>query len=82
MATKEYKEKHDKVGRVLHQELLRSTTGKVDTVPYYQYEPKSIVETERYKIYWDRTIRTDRETIANRPDVVVHDKKKRKNSSH
>ncbi len=47
-------------------------------VPYYPYEPKAIIEEGDYKVYWDRTIRTDKEEIHNRPVIIVYNKVKKK----
>jgi hypothetical protein len=43
-----------------------------------QYTPHTILENERYKLYWDRTIITDRTVSDNRPDVILTDKVKKK----
>jgi len=37
-----------------------------------------ISENERYKLYWDRTILTDRTASNNRPDITLIDKVKKK----
>ena len=77
LVTREYKERHDTVGKILHQEIIKCIIEKTKTVPYCQYQPESIVQTERYTIYWDRTIRTDREAIHNRPDIVIYDRRRK-----
>ncbi len=46
--------------------------------PYYEYEPKVITEEGDYKVYGDRTIRTDKEEIHNKPDIIVYNKMKKK----
>jgi len=43
----------------------------------YDYEPKKIHENENLKLYWDRTIMTDRTVKANRPDITILDKRNR-----
>ena len=78
LVTREYKERHDMVGKILHQEIIKCIIEKTKTVPYCQYQPELIVQTERYTIYWDRTIRTDREAIHNRTDIVIYDRRKKK----
>ena len=39
-----------------------------------KYTPEPVIETETHVLYWDRTIRTDRETPCNQPDITVYDK--------
>jgi hypothetical protein len=52
--------------------------GLIETnIPYYKYTPHTILENERYKLYWDRTIITDRTVSNNRPDITWIDKIKK-----
>ena len=74
LVTSEYKNRHDAVGRILHQEIMKRIVGESQGMPYYKYDPESTVETDCYRIYWDRTVRTDREAIHNRPDIIVFNK--------
>ena len=46
----------------------------IDKTPYYKYLPQTILESTDYKLYWDRTILTDKTVHFNRPDIVLHDK--------
>jgi hypothetical protein len=43
-------------------------------MPYYRYEPQSMLENSSYKLCYDRYVITDRTSHNNRPDVVVRDK--------
>ena len=45
--------------------------------PYYTYSPETILENADHKIYWDRTIHTDKTIPCNRPDITVIDKKEK-----
>jgi hypothetical protein len=38
----------------------------------------TILENERYKLYWDRTIITDKTVSDNRPDITLTDEVKKK----
>jgi len=51
LVTREYKERHNTVGRILHQEIIKCIIEETKTVPYYQYQPESIIQTETYTIY-------------------------------
>uniref|UniRef100_A0A2H1W504 SFRICE_021545 n=1 Tax=Spodoptera frugiperda TaxID=7108 RepID=A0A2H1W504_SPOFR len=43
---------------------------------YYKYKPQAVLENERFKLYWDRTI-TDKTIYNNRPDITMLDKQKK-----
>ena len=44
---------------------------------YYLHEPASVIRTNVAVIMWDVSIITDRRIVANRPDLVIHNKKER-----
>ena len=46
-------------------------------MPYYHYNPDSVLENENHRLYWDRTVLTDRTIPANRPDIIWVDKNKK-----
>ncbi len=46
--------------------------------PYYKYTPEPVINTNDHKMYWNRSILTDRSVLSNKPDIVWHDKKKKK----
>ncbi|CAH2232947.1 jg16758 [Pararge aegeria aegeria] len=46
-------------------------------MPYYRYDPASVLENSSALLYWDRTI-TDRYITANRPDIVLVDRSVRR----
>ena len=76
LAPKEYTKRHDNIGKVIHQELLKlHNTDTEETIPYYKYNPESVLETENFKMYWNREIITDLPMQHNKPDVVFTDKK-------
>ena len=75
LAATSYKTRHDAPGKILHQETVpKMMKNKCPRVPYYLYEPRTIIEEGNYKIYWGKTVRTDEEEIHNRPDIIVFNK--------
>ena len=73
LAQQEYKARHDKVAQALHWELCRKNDlqhGK----NWYEHNPQSVIENNKYKILWDFTIQTDNYITARRPDIVLVDK--------
>jgi len=43
--------------------------------PYYKYTPTNVLENENVKLYWNRSILTDKTVPFNRPDITFMDKK-------
>ena len=77
MAKKEYLDRHNNVAKYVHYELCRSlgfqTEGK-----WHLHKPAEVVMDRNYEITWDMVLTTDRAVGANRPDIVVRDKIKKK----
>ena len=44
---------------------------------HYELEPATVTENQTVTIVWDMPIQTDKEIKANRPNIVVKDKKER-----
>ena len=76
LAQKEYKRRHDNLGKIVHWKLARMFNfGAGDK--WYEYEPESVLENEDYKTLWDFSVQTHHVIEARRPDLVVVDKKER-----
>ena len=75
LAQREYKRRHDWVGRKIHWEVCTIIGFDVNE-KWYKHEPEKVVENDSWKILWDFTIQTDHVTEERRPDMVVLDKTK------
>ena len=75
LAQKEYKRRHDNLGKIVHWKLDRKCNFEARD-KWYEHKPESVLENEDYKILWDFSIQTD-VIKARRPDLVVVDKKER-----
>ena len=75
-AQKEYKRRHDNLGKRVHWKLARKCNFEAGG-KWYEHEPESVLENEDYKILWDFSIQTDGVIEAWRPDLVVVGKKER-----
>ena len=73
---KEYKRRHDNLGKIVHWKLARKCNFEAGD-KWYEHEPESVLENEDYKILWDFSIQTNHVIEAPRPDLVVVDKKER-----
>ena len=76
LAHKEYKRRHDNLGKIVHWKLARKCNFEAGD-KWYEHEPESVLENEDYKIMWDFSIQTDHAIEARRPDLVLVDKKER-----
>ena len=74
IAATEYLKRHNQVARYVHWEVCKHFNITVAD-KWYDHEPLSVLENEQVNILYDFSIHTDRFIRANRPDIVVKDKK-------
>ena len=74
LAQKEYKRRHDNLGKIVHWKLVRKCNFEAGD-KWYEQEPESVFENEGYKVLWDFSIQTDHVIEAWRPDLVLVDKR-------
>ena len=75
LTQKEYKTRHDSVGKVLHWE--KSKKFKFDhTNKSYMHNPVPVLESNTHKLRWDFDIYTDHLIPARRPDLIIINKKR------
>ena len=74
---KEYKTRHDWVGKVIHWEMCKKL--QFDHMnKSYLHNPASVLENDTYKLLWDSDIQTDPLISARRPDLIIINNKKKK----
>ena len=73
---KEYKKRHDNLGKIVHWKRPRKCNFEAGG-KWYEHEPESVLENEDCKIFWDFTILTDHVVEDRRPDLFVVNKKRR-----
>ena len=76
LAKTEYIQRHNKAAAYLHWTICKQYNIKVQD-KHYEREPATVTENQTATILWDMPIQTDKEKKANRPDIVVKDKKER-----
>ena len=70
LAQKDYKTKHDWVGKVIHREFNKKL--KFDhTNKWYLHNPESVLENETHKLFWNVEIQTDHQISARQPDQYL-----------
>ena len=76
LAQREYKTRHDWVGRVIHWEICKKF--KFDLInKWYMHNPAPVLENYTHKFLWDFVIHTDHLILVRRPDLMLINKKKR-----
>ena len=77
LAQKEYKARHDWVGKVIHWEMCKKF--KFDHADKWcMHNPAPFLENDIHKLIWDFDIQTDHLISARRPDIIRINKKKKK----
>jgi hypothetical protein len=75
LAPTEYIKRHDNVAEVTHQELAEAAELIVSKSPYYKYTTANVLENDNFKLYWNRSIITDKTIPSNRPDISFMNEK-------
>lgn len=78
LAPIEYKRRHDDVGKIIHHALAVKYKLHSPGLFDHKYSPPNILQNQNFKLYWDRSILTDRTTHANRPDLLLWDLSQKK----
>ena len=76
-AQKEYKRRHDWIGRRIHWEICGANGIHVKS-KWYEYQPEVVIENECCKILWDFTVQTDHFITARKHDMIFIDKEQDK----
>ena len=79
LAPTEYVKRHDGLAKIIHQKLAEAAALIDDKSPSYKYTPANILEDENFKLYWNRSILTEKTMPFNLPDITFM-KKKTKNT--
>ena len=74
LAQRDYKRRHDSVGRRVHWEVCKIYGIEVRD-RWYEHDAIPLTENGRCKIIWDFNIQTDHVIQARRPDMIVINKK-------
>ena len=76
LAKNEYLMRHDKVCTHLHYSICKAL-GFETTDKRYTHIPKPVCEKGDVKVLWNQAVHTDREVTANRPDIIIKNKKEK-----
>ena len=70
LTQKEYKTRHDWVGKVIHWEMCKKFKFN-HTNKWYMHNPAPVLENYTHKLSWDFDIHTDHLMSARRPDLII-----------
>ena len=68
--------RHDKDCTHLHYSIYKAL-GTETTNKWYTHMPKPVSEEGDVAVLWNQAVHTDREVTANRPDIIIKNKKGR-----
>ena len=77
LALKEYKSRHDWVGKVIHWEMCKKFEFD-HTNKWYMHNLAPVRENDTHKLLWDFDKHKDHLISARRPDLIIINKKKKK----
>ena len=77
LAQKEYKTRHDWVGKVIHWEICKKFEFD-HTNKWYMHNPAAVLENDTHNLLWDFDIQTDHLISARRPYLIIINKKKKR----
>ena len=60
LAPTEYVKRYDGLARIIHQKMAEAAELIEDKSPHYKYTPANVLENENFKLYWNRSILTDK----------------------
>ena len=72
----EYLMRHDKVCTHFHYSICK-VLGIESTDKCYTHIPKPVCEDGDVTVLWNQAVHTDREVTANRPDIIIKNKKEK-----
>ena len=75
LAQKEYKARHDWVGKVILWEMIKKFYFD-HTNKWYMHNPAPVLENDTHKLLLDFNIQTDHLILARRPDLMIINKKR------
>ena len=77
MAQKSYNRRHEKVANKVHWELCEKNELE-HTEKWYKHDPEGAVKNEEMKLLWDINAQCDNMIEARRPNMILINKKERK----
>jgi hypothetical protein len=81
LAKNEYLMRHDKVCTHLHYSICKALGTEIAN-KWYTHLPKPVYEEGDVTVLWNQAVHTDREVTANRPDMIIKNKQRKRENMH
>ncbi|KAF7218105.1 putative LOC107393841-like protein [Nothobranchius furzeri] len=76
LARTEYIHRHDRAASYIHWKICKHFHLPAAD-KWYEHQPPTVTENNNIAVLWDMPINTDREIMANRPDIVIKNKEEK-----
>ena len=76
LAPTDYVKRHDGLAKIIHQKLAEPAELIDSKSPHYKYTPANVLQNENFKLYWNRSILTDKTIPFNRLNITFMNKKR------
>ncbi|KAL1446402.1 hypothetical protein WDU94_005646 [Cyamophila willieti] len=77
LAKHEYITRHDKICKYLHYNICQALEVGPENRKWYEKEPDSVITKEDITILYNQPVHTDRTINANKPDIIVKNRKEK-----
>ena len=67
--------RRDGLAKIIQQKLAEAVELIEDKRPYYKYTPANVLENENFKLYWIRSLLTNKTIYFNRPNITFMHKR-------
>ena len=75
LAATECVKRYERLAKIIRQKLAEAAELIDDKSPHYKYTPANVMENGHFKLYWNRSILTNKTISFNRPDITFMIKK-------
>jgi hypothetical protein len=75
LAPTENLKRHDGLVKIIHEQLAEAAEMIEEKSPYYKYTPDKVMENDNFRLYWNRSILTDKTIHFNGPDITFMNRK-------
>jgi len=75
LAPTEYLKRHDGLAKIIHQKMAEAVELIEEKGTYYKYTAVNVLENDNFKLYWNRSMLTDKIIFFNRPGITFINKK-------
>ena len=76
LAKTDYIKRHNNASAYMHWEILNYDNINT-TTKWYDHKPERVIENEIATILWDMQVHNDRTMNANKPDIIIKDKREK-----